>query len=133
MGKWIGCKDDGVNPLQYWGIKPIWILRLGTIFRKQPINLMLRVEGWDWKFRVENINLVQCWWIISHAQVFLMVYREHNQVELNTILCSHTKVNDVRLFMVWTIPNFYFSNRWGVGVFWRIIRFLYAVRNMLLT
>jgi hypothetical protein len=133
LGKWIGCKDDGVNPLQYWGIKPIWILRLGTIFRKQPINLMLRVEGWDWKFRVENINLVQCWWIISHAQVFLMVYREHNQVELNTILCSHTKVNDVRLFMVWTIPNFYFSNRWGVGVFWRIIRFLYAVRNMLLT
>ncbi len=97
MRKWIGCKDDGINPVQYWGIKPVWIFWLGTIFRKQPINLMLSVEGWDLKFRVEYINPVHCWWITSHAQVFLMVYRDHNQVELKAILYSHTKANDVRL------------------------------------
>jgi hypothetical protein len=99
-----------MNPVQYWGIKPIWTFRFGTIFRNQPINFILRVEGWDWKFRVENINPVQCWWIISHAQVFLMVYRDHNQVELKAILYDHTRAHDVRLFMVWAIANIYFSN-----------------------
>ncbi len=115
MGKWIGCKDDGINPVQYWGIQPICIFRRGTIFRKQPINLTLRVDGWDWEFRVENISLVQCWWILSHTQVFLMVYKDHNRVLLKAVFCCHTRANDVRLFMVWATANFYFSNKWGTS------------------
>jgi hypothetical protein len=39
-----------------------------------------------------------------------MVYTDHNQVELKAILYDHTEANDVRLFKVWAIANFCFSN-----------------------